>query len=49
MKLNIPILAILLSTTLILAMDANTTAPKEMSVKQEGLKYIKLLGETLKR
>lgn len=48
MKLNIPILAILLNTTLILAMDANTTAPKEMSVKQEGLKYIKLLGETLK-
>lgn len=48
MKLNIFLLTTLLSTTLILAMDANTTASKEMTVEQEGVKYIKLLGGTLK-
>ena len=48
MKRYILLLTTLLSTTLILAIDANTTASKEMTVKQEGVKYIKLLGETLK-
>jgi hypothetical protein len=48
MKRYILLLTTLLNTTLILAMDANTTASKEMIVKQEGVKYIKLLGETLK-
>lgn len=48
MKLNILLLTTLLCTNLILAMDANTTSSKEMSAKQEGVQYIKLLGETLK-
>ncbi|MCW8821364.1 MAG: DUF3365 domain-containing protein [Sulfurovum sp.] len=48
MKLNILLLTTLLSTTLILAIDTNTTTSREMSVKQEGVKYIKLLGGTLK-
>lgn len=48
MKRYILLLTTLLSTTLILAMDANTTASKEMAVKHEGIKYITLLGETLK-
>ena len=48
MKLHIPLFITLLSTTLTLALDANTTSSKEMTIKQEGLKYIKLLGGTLK-
>lgn len=48
MKLHILLLTTLLSTTLSLALDANTTASGEMTVKQEGVKYIKLLGGTLK-
>lgn len=48
MKLHILLLTTLLSTTLALALDDNTTASGEMTVKQEGVKYIKLLGGTLK-
>jgi len=48
MKLYILLLTTLLSTTLALALDANTTASGVMRVKQEGVKYIKLLGGTLK-
>lgn len=48
MKLYILLLTTLLSTTLALALDANPTASEVMTVKQEGVKYIKLLGGTLK-
>lgn len=41
-------LASLLSATLSLAMDTNTTVSKEISVKQEGFQYIQLLAKTLK-
>lgn len=47
MKLNILSITTLLSTTLILAIDTNATVSSEISVKQEGVKYIKMLGETL--
>jgi len=47
MKLNTFLLTTLLSTSIALASEANTTAT-EMTVKQEGVKYIKMLGGTLK-
>lgn len=48
MKPNMFLLATLLSTTLIMAIDTNTTASPEISIKQEGIKYIKMLGGILK-
>ena len=49
MKLNTLLLTTLLSTSIAFAADANTTAAApEMTVKQEGIKYIKMLGGTLK-
>ncbi len=47
MKINTLLLTTLLSTSMALASEANTTSP-EMTVKQEGIKYIKMLGGTLK-
>jgi hypothetical protein len=47
MKINTLLLATLLSTSMTLASEINTTTP-EMTVKQEGIKYIKMLGGTLK-
>ena len=47
MKLNTLLLATLLGSSMTLASETNTTAP-EMTVKQEGIKYIKMLGGTLK-
>ena len=48
MKLHISLLISLLSITLALATDTYTTVSSAISVKQEGVKYIKLLGGTLK-
>jgi len=45
MKLNTLLFTTLLSTSIILASEAT---PTEMTVKQEGVKYIKMLGATLK-
>ncbi len=45
MKLNTFLLTTLLSTSIVLASKAT---PAEMTVKQEGIKYIKMLGGTLK-
>ena len=45
MKLNTFLLTTLLSTSIVLASEAT---PAEMTVKQEGIKYIKMLGGTLK-
>ena len=47
MKTTTLLLTTLLSTSIALASEANTT-PTEMTVKQEGIKYIKMLGGTLK-
>jgi len=47
MKLNTLLLATLLGSSMTLASETNTTAP-EMTVKQEGIKYIKMLGGALK-
>ena len=47
MKINTLLLATLLSTSMTLASEINTTA-QEMTVKQEGVKYIKMLGGALK-
>lgn len=47
MKVTTLLLTTLLSTSMALASESNTTAP-EMTVKQEGVKYIKMLGGTLK-
>lgn len=54
MKLNTLLLTTLLSTSMTLAyetnttQESNTTAATEMTVKQEGVKYIKMLGGALK-
>ncbi len=54
MKLNTLLLTTLLGTSITFASDTNTTednnttATVEMSIKQEGMKYIKMLGSTLK-
>ena len=48
MKLNTLLLTTLLSTSMALASDANATSTTEMTVKQEGIKYIKMLGGALK-
>ena len=45
MKLNTLLLTALLSTSIVLASEAT---PTEMTAKQEGVKYIKMLGGTLK-
>ncbi len=45
MKLNTLLFTTLLSTSIILASEAT---PTEMTVKQEGVKYIKMLGGALK-
>ena len=45
MKLNTFLLTTLLSTSIVLASEAT---PAEMTVKQEGIKYIKMLGGALK-
>ena len=45
MKLNTLLLTSLLSTSIVLASEAT---PTEMTAKQEGIKYIKMLGGTLK-
>ena len=47
MKVTTLLLATLLSTSMTLASETNTT-PAEMTVKQEGVKYIKMLGGALK-
>ena len=47
MKVTTLLLATLLSTSMTLASETNITAP-EMTVKQEGVKYIKMLGAALK-
>lgn len=47
MKATTLLLTTLLSTSMALASESNTTAP-EMTVKQEGVKYIKMLGGALK-
>ncbi len=47
MKVTILLLTALLSTSMALASEANTRS-SEMTVKQEGVKYIKMLGGTLK-
>ena len=44
MRINTLLLTTLLSTSLLLASEANT----EMTAKQEGMKYIKMLGGVLK-
>jgi len=48
MKLNTLLLTALLSTPMVLASKANTAADTEMTAKQEGVKYIKMLGVALK-
>ena len=47
MKINTLLLATLLTTSVTFASETNTTSP-EMTVKQEGIKYIKMLGGALK-
>ena len=47
MKVTTLLLTTLLSTSMTLASETNTT-PAEMTVKQEGVKYIKMLGGALK-
>ncbi len=47
MKVKTLLLAALLSTSMTLASEANTT-PAKMTIKQEGVKYIKMLGGALK-
>ena len=48
MKINTLLLATLLSASMALASETNTTTAPEMTVKQEGIKYIKMLGGALK-
>ena len=48
MKIHTLLLTNLLSTSIALASEANTTSPAEITVKQEGMKYIKMLGGVLK-
>ena len=48
MKINTLLLATLLSTTVLLASDTKSNTVPEMTVKQEGIKYIKMLGGALK-
>ena len=48
MKINTLLITTLVSTSIALASEANTTAPAEITVKQEGMKYIKMLGGALK-
>ena len=48
MKINTLFVTALLSTTLSLASETNPTTISEMTVKQEGIKYIKMLGGALK-
>ncbi len=48
MKINTLLLATLLSTSMSLASDTNPSTVSEMTVKQEGIKYIKMLGGALK-
>lgn len=46
MKINLLLLTTLISTSM--AFSSEITSTKEMNVKQEGIKYIKMLGGTLK-
>lgn len=48
MKINTLLLTTLLSTTILLASDTKPSTVTEMTVKQEGIKYIKMLGGALK-
>ena len=48
MKINTLLITTLVSTSIALASEANTTSPAEITVKQEGMKYIKMLGGVLK-
>ncbi len=48
MKINTLLITTLLSTSIALASEVNTTPPVELTVKQEGMKYIKMLGGVLK-
>ena len=48
MKINTLLLAALLSTSMSLASDINSNTVSELTVKQEGVKYIKMLGGALK-
>ena len=48
MKINTLLITTLVSTSIALASEANTTPPAELTVKQEGMKYIKMLGGVLK-
>jgi len=48
MKINTLFLTALLSTSMSLASDMNTTTDAGVTVKQEGIKYIKMLGGALK-
>ena len=48
MKINTLLITTLVSTSIAFASDANTTPPVELTVKQEGMKYIKMLGGVLK-
>lgn len=48
MKINTLLITTLISTSIALASEANTISPAEITVKQEGMKYIKMLGGALK-
>ena len=48
MKINTLLLTTLLSTSIAFASETNTTSSAELTVKQEGIKYIKMLGSVLK-
>lgn len=48
MKINTLFITALLSTSISLASDTEPTIVSEMTVKQEGIKYIKMLGGALK-
>lgn len=48
MKINTLLLTTLLSTSLSLSSEVNITTATELTVKQEGMKYIKMLGGALK-